>query len=291
MEIRSSIILLLFTALVHADVPDTKPIKEYPLNERTVYTIPINRNQVTTIQFPSAVTALEVSGITVDPKVPAPVLLHYQPGRWFFSVRALTDPAAASLNVVWNKKTYVIQFITGAEPLRSVTFYQQAERDVAVKAEVGPTKLLSLLDLAKAYPLLRQQHSDQLPPVETAQPHQRMLYKDFEVEIDEVYRFAEENTLIFRLVFYNQSEREIYYQPQALAVRVGTQVYPCSLADASGVMPPGTRNPATGQIDPGVSLAFFTVTGAASGGSALAVNNHFNVLVSRQTSPVTLNRP
>lgn len=277
------------TSLSEAD--PVHSIKQFPLDERTVYSIPISRNQVTTLQFPSAVTALEASGITTDPQVSAPVLLHYQPGRWFFSVRALTEKATAGLNVIWNRKTYVLQFTTEGEPLNSVTFYQQANRLLGARTEVGPSNLLSLLDLAKAYPLLRIQNPGQLPQMQTAQPHQRMLYMDFEVEITDVYRFEASDTLVFRLVFYNKSEQEIYYQPQALAVRVGNRVFPCALADASGIMPPGHRSP-DGSLEPSTTLAFFAVTGSPDGSrNQLSVMNRFNVLVTRQTRTVTLARP
>lgn len=268
------------------------PIRQFPLDERTVYTIPIARNQVTTIQFPSAMTALEGSGITTDPQVAAPVLMHYQPGRWFFSVRALTDKATAGLNVVWNKKTYVLQFTTDGEPLNSVTFYQASNRSFGgPRTEVGPSNLLSLLDLAKAYPVLSVQNASQLPQMQAAQPHQRMLYKDFEVEITDVYRFETADTLVFRLIFTNQSEKEIYYQPQALAVRIGARVFPASIADASGILPPGNRLP-DGSIQPCATLAFFAITGSPDGGrNELSVMNRFNVLVTRQTEPVTLTHP
>lgn len=267
------------------------PIRQFPLDERTVYVIPIAHNQVTTIQFPSAVTALEGSGITNDPQTTAPVLIHYQPGRWFFSVRALTEKATAGLNVVWNKKTYVLQFTTEGDPLNSVSFYQAINRSFGgPRTEVGPSNLLSLLDLAKVYPVLSAQNAAQLPQMQSAQPHQRMLYRNFELEITDVYRFETADTLVFRLIFYNQSEKEIYYQPQALAVRVGNRVFPCALADASGILPPGNRLP-DGSIQPSATLAFFAITGSPDGGrNQLSVVNRFNVLVTRQTKPVTLTR-
>ena len=267
------------------------PIQQFPLDERAVYTIPIARNQITTIQFPSAPTALEASGITPDTQLNAPVLLHYQPGRCFFSVRALVDHATANLNVIWNKKTYVLQFTTEGKPYNSVTFYPPADRNYGLRKEVGPPQLLSVLDLAKAYPVLRLQNPGLLPQIQTAQPHQRMLYKDFEVEITDVYRFEASDTLVFRLIFHNQTDHEIYYQPQSLAVRVGSRVYPCSIADASGIMPPAQKDD-DGTLHPSATLGFFAITGSPEGGrNQLSVMNRFNILVTRQTSDVTLTHP
>lgn len=125
MEIRNPLILLfilLITATTYGFEP--KAIKQFPLDERTVYQIKIAKDQITTITFPGKLTALEGAGITGDPQVLAPVLIHYKEGRAFFSVRALTESASASLNVVWNRKTYVLKFLTSKEPVNSVTFYE-----------------------------------------------------------------------------------------------------------------------------------------------------------------------
>jgi hypothetical protein len=293
MEIRSALILLcVFVSSVWADArPDFRAIKQFPLDDRTVYTILISRDEPTTIMFPSALTALEGAGITTDPEAAAPVFLNYSKGRYYFSVRALQEAATGHLNVIWNKHTYVLTFQTDPHPFNSVTFYQPTDPrpEMGQREGVGPTKLLGLLDRAKAYHLIQSQYPEALPQIDTAHPHRRMLYKDFEVEIAEVFRFDPEDTLIFKLLLYNTSDKEICYLPQTLAVRVGPNVYYTSLPDASGVMPPGRIDPKTGKIEPSVSLAYFAVTGSPDGGrNNLAVDNPFNVIVTRAPEPVTL---
>ena len=80
----------------------------------------------------------------------------YHAGDRFFSVRALADPATADLNVIINRKVYVLELTTDKEPFQSVTFYPADEPPVqsAGQPNVGPSRLLGLLDKAKAYPLL-----------------------------------------------------------------------------------------------------------------------------------------
>jgi len=293
MEIRYTVILiwLLISAAWADPRPDFRAIKQFPLDDRTVYTILISKDEPTTIMFPSALTALEGAGITSDPEAVAPVFLNYTKGRYYFSVRALQEPATAHLNVIWNKHTYVLTLQTDEHPFNSVTFYEPTDPrpELGQQDGVGPTKLLGLLDRAKAYHLLQSQYPEALPQIDTAQPHRRMLYKDFDVEIAEVFRFDPEDTLIFKLLLYNSSNKEICYVPQNLAVRVGVDIYYSSLSDASGVLPPGRINPETKKIDPSVSLAYFAITGSPDGGrNNLAVDNPFNVIVTRAPSPVTL---
>jgi len=86
-----------------------------------------------------------------------------------------------------------------------------------------------------------------------------------------VWRFEQDDTLIFRMELENTSDRAIYYKPQDLAVRLEDRIYTQSLADASGVMPPKSVTP-----------AFFAITGNGQGGrNNLDPDNKWNVLVVR----------
>ena len=96
-------------------------------------------------------------------------------------------------------------------------------------------------------------------------------YENFHVVIRDVWRFEQEDTLIFRIELVNPSENTIYYKPQDLAVRLEDRIYTQSLADASGIMPPKSTTP-----------AFFAITGNGQGGGGnLAPDNKWNVLVVR----------
>ncbi len=293
MQIRYSTIIfaLLFTVPAFAQsAPNYKAIKQFPLDDRTVYQIKVGKNQVTTIMFPSAIRALEGANVTRDPKTPADVLLNYTNGRYFFSLRALHEDVSANLNVVWNRKTYVLEIQSDDQPFNSVTFYQPAEPGSSYQKEnLSPVRLLGLLDKAKAYHLIQSQYPEAIPQVDTAQPHNRIAYKDFEVEVAEVFRFDPEDTLVFKILLYNNTAHEIYYQPQSLAIRVGLDVFFSALSDASGIMPPAYFNPVTKKVEPSVSLAYFVATGTPNGGrNNLAVTNTFHVIVNRQVPLIPL---
>ena len=112
--IRTTLILLL--TVLSFGLADAQAIKSFPLDEQTVYHLKVATDKVTTLVFPQPITALEGSGITADPKTPAKMLLSYHAGDRFFSVRALADPANATINVIINRKVYVIELATDKEP-------------------------------------------------------------------------------------------------------------------------------------------------------------------------------
>lgn len=299
MELYRSIILILplASAAFAQSIPgfEDKSIQQFLLDDHAVYDIKIAKDEVTTLAFPGPITALEGANVSNDPKQsPAPVLLSYQEGRYYFSVRAVTEKASASLNVIYKKQTYVLSLRTDKEPLRSVTFFQTQDED-GPEARRGqdplsPTKLLSLIDRAKAHHVIRSQHPELTSQIKTAAPNQKMLYKGFDVVLAEVFRFDPEDTLVFKVLFFNNSREEICYQPQSLAVRVGSRVYYASLSDASGVMPGGILDPKSGQINPNVSIGYFAITGTPEGSrNNLSTENQFNVLV-RRIPQVLLNR-
>jgi hypothetical protein len=276
MELRthhSLIAGLLLSAVVLASAQAGPVVRQFPLDERTVYEIPISPDAPTTLMFPSALTAIEGANVSASPETPAPVLLAYTPGRTFFSVRALEPGARAAVNVVWKNKTYVLRFAVGTESYGSVTFYEDAlgGRSPSLQRRVTPEVLLGLLDRAKNYALVRSQYPEAVQQIEYAAPGSVSYYRDYRVMVEEVFRFDPEDTLVFRLRFENTGDAEVIYQPQRLAVRVGGNVYYAAVADASGIVPPKAT-----------TFGYLAVTGTPRGGRAnLSIKNHFSVIVAR----------
>ena len=116
--------MIIVQALLIAGVPASE-IRTYPLDEHSVYTIRLGKDEPTTCVFPARVTALEGAGIGSRPDDHPSVLLSYQPGTEFFSLRPLQDHTTAALNVVYGGKVYVLRLTTGTEPDRAVVFLEQ----------------------------------------------------------------------------------------------------------------------------------------------------------------------
>ncbi|HYA78978.1 MAG TPA: hypothetical protein VED19_00545, partial [Candidatus Nitrosopolaris sp.] len=89
--------------------------------------------------------------------------------------------------------------------------------------------------------------------------------------IQQAFRFNAEDTLVFRAVITNKADAPFIYQPDSFALRAGNRLYPQSISDANGAVPPK-----------GQSIVYFAVTGTPDGGrNNLSLKNQFTVLVNR----------
>ncbi len=263
-------VILCVGSLAHAG-----SIVQKPLDEFIIYDIPVaSKTGTTTVMFPSEISGLFAKSVAVQDQENAGFLISFTPGNFYFTIRALKKDAEDHLTVIFNRKAYVLHMTASEHPFYNVTFYQEERNGKEARINVVPERLLSLMDKAKAYPLLLKAERDALAGVLHASPGITNYYKDFSVRILDVWRFEEEDTLIFRLELVNETDQPIYYKPQDLAVRLDERIYTESLADASGVMPPKSVTP-----------AFFAITGNGQGGrNHLAPDNKWNVLVVRAES-------
>lgn len=273
------IFLPLFWSIVALSAEPSKAIKEFTLDERTVYSIPVSPNRVSTISFPGPISAIDAASVTVDGKAPAQFQIAHTKGSYFFSVRALTKKSFTNVNVRWNNKTYVLELIESDEPLYSIIFRVPA--DAPTKPEqvaVTPSRLVALLDKAKAFPILKQHHPEVVALADYmsyAQKPKLADYKDYEVQIDEAFRFNPEDTLVFRLTLRNKTDRTLQYRPDGFSLRVGERIYPQSISDASGSIPPKGEMP-----------AYFAVTGTPNGGrNDISLKNDFIVVLDATPMP------
>ncbi len=256
------------------------PITQKPLDEFVIYDIQVaSKSGTTTLMFPSEISGLFAKSVAAQEQENAGFLISFTPGNFYFSIRALKPDAEDHLTVIFNRKAYVLHLKASEQPFYNVTFYQDDRRGKDCgRAATVPERLLSLMDKAKAYPLFAANHPDVLAGVLHATPGVANYYEGFTVRIRDVWRFEQEDTLIFRVELENTSDRPISYKPQDLAVRLDDRIYTQSLADASGVMPPKSVTP-----------AFFAITGNGQGGrNNLAPDNKWNVLVVRtESQPLT----
>ena len=276
--------LFLFVVGVGSLAADNKAIQSALLDDRVVYTVPVGTNRVTTVSFPGAIAAIDGAGVSMDSKTAGQFQLAHTRGSAFFSLRALVPKATANLNIRWNNRTYVFELVESAAPVLSLILEmpRPPTHPGDTAPELTPAKLLALLDKVKAFPLLKQQHSDVVSDVEfvtyAAKPSVSD-FNDYEIRLEEAYRFNTADTLVFRSVLKNKTAELIHYRPGSFALRVGNRVYPQSVSDAPGVIPPN-----------GESTVYFAVTGTPDGGrNEISLKNNFSVLIERITTekPVT----
>jgi len=273
---KTSISLLLLTATVALAQPSQQIVKDL-LDENVSIVVPVATNRVTTISFPSGITAIDGAGITVDGKTPGLFQLAHAKGSAFLSVRALAPKASANLNIRWNDHTYVFELTESDQPVLSLNLEAPPtpeEAGIGQAPEVSPIKLLALLDKAKAFPLLKAQQPETVAGVDFTTYDGKPLvsdFNDYQIQIEEAFRFNAEDTLVFRLVITNRVNAPLIYQPDSFTLRAGDRLYPQSISDADGIVPPNGR-----------SIVYFAVSGSPDGGrNELSLRNAFTVLVNR----------
>jgi hypothetical protein len=256
------------------------PIIQKPLDEFVIYDIPVaQKTGTTTIMFPSEVSGLYAKSVSTQEQENVGFLITFTPGNFYFTIRALKPDAEDHLTVIFNRKAYVLHLKASDKPSYNVTFYQDERQGKDGRVSVVPERLLALMDKAKAYPLLAKEAPEALAGVLHAAPGLTTYYEGFLVRVRDVWRFEQDDTLIFRLELENTTDRAVRYNPQDLAIRVEDRIYPQSLVDASGVMPPKSLTP-----------AFVAITGNGQGGrNNLAPDNTWNVLVVRTEPQLSTN--
>lgn len=297
---------LLFTAflavaanqLLADDVPPPSSfLRSFSLDERTPYQIPVALLRgVTTLIFPEAPQNFAAARIafveagqtapdyTNDDRVDFVMMTHL--GSTTCSIRALKPEAQDTLSVFLNGKVYQLFLHAAADqPLLTVEFKYRPMPEVVSTSTVSPNRLIDCLTRAKAYPLLAKYYPDQLDGITHVASNRVINYPDFRVQISEVFRFDEADTLVFHVLLQNQTEQEIRYQRAEISVRVEPQtpdldqpppLYRASVIDASGVMPPKS-----------ITSVWFAITGTRTGGrnELDPARNIFTVLIPRTTFP------
>src|SRR5271155_4490074 len=221
---KSIVSLFLLTAVVAVAQPSKEILKDF-LDENVLTVVPVATNRVTTISFPSAITAIDGAGVTVDGKTPGLFQLAHTKGSAFLSVRALFPKASANLNIRWNDHTYVFELLESAVPVLSLNMEAMPtpdEEGVGRAPEVNPLKLLALLDKAKAFPLLKAQQPGSVADVGFTTYDSKPLisdFNDYEIQIEESFRFNAEDTLVFRVGITNKIDAPLIYQPDSFSLR------------------------------------------------------------------------
>ncbi|MGD0207484.1 MAG: hypothetical protein ABSC89_07765 [Verrucomicrobiota bacterium] len=277
---KSIVSLFLLTASVALAQPFKEILKDF-LDENVLTVVPVATNRVTTISFPSPIDAIDGAGFTVDGKTPGHFQLAHAKGSAFLSVRALLPKGSANLNIRWKNRTYVFELFESNAPVLSLNMEAPPtpeEESVGRAPEVSPLKLLALLDKAKAFPLLKAQQPESVADVGFTTYDGNPLvsnFNDYEIQIEQAFRFNAEDTLVFRAAITNKADAPLIYQPDSFALRVGNRLYPQSISAADGSVPPKGR-----------SIVYFAITGTPDGGrNNLSLKNQFTVLVNRLSPP------
>lgn len=249
-------------------------VQDFALDDHTVYSVPISATRVTTISFPSPITAVDGALLTLDGKTPGLFQIAHTRGTAFLSLRALAKDAATNLNVRWNNRTYAFELHESADSWYSVVLRSGPEKSNRAARPLTPARLLGLIDKAKAFPLLQKQQPDAIADVEYVDHRDKPLVSDcgdYEVRMIEAFRYPQDDAIVFHLVIENRGDKPLDYTPEKLEVRVGDRVFNPSLTDlVSGIAPHES------------TMGYAVVSGGPEGRNNLSLKNDFTFVLSRR---------
>jgi len=259
--------MIMVQAMLIAGV-EASQLRAYPLDERSIYTVRLSKDEPTTCVFPGAIKALVGANVSTRADDAPGILMSHEPGTEYFSLRALKENATGALNVVHRGRVYALAFITGESADQAVVFLNEPLVGIT-REQPTPEGLRALLDRAKQLDRLQNLYPGISSKIDRAQPGTVTHYRAFTATVEEVVRFDAEDVLVLRIRLETTLDVSVPYDPQGLAVRVGHEVYPAVLAEASGTIPSKS-----------VSQIHLVIAGAPGHGRAnLSVRESFNVIV------------
>jgi len=290
---KTFLIFLFALSLIVTAPAKTVPVQYFDLDPDVVLPLPVAFGKgTTTIMFPAAIEAIRARNISADPKSSSTsqFYISYTPGNHYFTLAALQENASDVLTVIYSGVAYNFELTASKEPVITancrITGSQGGTVSTNQRAVVAPARLASLLDIAKAWPLLSKAQSPALQGVTTAAPNRVTKLEGYTVYLQQVWRFDKEDTLVFWVRGQNLTAQPIYYDKSTPLVRLQNLLFTPSITDATGELPPGVRkSDPTGAvtITPGPLVdIFFAITGTPDGGrSELLADNAWNVILPR----------
>ena len=234
------------------------------LDTTILFRIPVAIDRVTTVSFPAPIAGLEAAFISQEVSVLSRFHLSHQNGSRYFSLRALTTGVRANLNVILGREIYALEFIQSTNPVYLVEFSAGAPMNSLAPGK-APARLPATLETVKNFERLKSENPLAASAIKTVRPDQIWQLGSYKVRLRQVFRFEEEDTLIFQIGFENASTVPLCYSPNIAGVRVGDAVYYASQFDGTGCLPAQK------------TVTFYlAITGKPGGGrNNLAVTNYF----------------
>lgn len=267
-------------SLVHAQA-----VRELPLDPQVTVDMPVSR-EITTVMFPGPITAIGAAdtlidnggkaSLEIDEATPVRFHITHAPGSNFILVRSLMPDAVARLTTIYGGAAYIMELRTvEANSVASAT-YRASATPVAVKVDLPPEPVkfsprvgLSLLDRARAYPVLVKSLPRAVEGVTLRAQNRKVRLSNLEITVQEVYRFSKEDAVVFLLLLTNTSDRIIDIVPSTFAARVSQERFEQSIANGPRLLKPGES-----------AEAEFAIVGLPDGTrNDLSADNAFTILV------------
>lgn len=261
-----------------------QPIRDFDLDPQRAVELPVSR-EITTVVFPGPITAVAGADMLIDTGQAAveidegtPVRFHvtHAPAANFVLVRSLQPEAAGRLTVIYEGSAYVIELRSVEMNSVASAIFARTTTPVAVRVDGPPEAVkfsprigLSLLDRARAYPVLARSLPKAVEGVTLRAQDRTVTLPDLEITVQEVYRFSKEDAVVFLLRLTNTTDAVLDLAPSTFAARVANERFEQSIAN-------GPR-----RLEPGESAdAEFAIVGLPDGTrNDLSADNAFTILI------------
>jgi hypothetical protein len=276
-----------------------QPIRDLALDPTQAVDLPVSR-EITTVMFPGAITAVAGADMLIDSGKQAveveegtPIRFHvtHAPGSSFILVRSLQPDATARLTAIYEGSAYVIQLRSVENDSVASVIFKRATVQTAVRVDSPPEPVrfsprvgLSLLDRARAYPVLVKSLPKAVEGVTLRAQNRKIELPDLEISVQEVYRFSKEDAVVFLLSLRNTSDSVLDLVPSSFAARVAQERFEQSIANGPRTLAPGES-----------AEAEFAIVGLPDGTrNDLSADNAFTILINsarRETKVAAVTAP
>jgi len=270
--------------LAAASVLAAQPIRDLALDPTQAVDLPVSR-EITTVMFPGAITAVAGADMLIDGgkgavEIEEGTLVRFHvthaPGSNFLLVRSLQPEATARLTAIFDSSAYVIQLHAVESDSVASVIFKRASAQTAVRVDVPPEPVkfsprigLSLLDRARAYPVLVKSLPKAVEGVTLRAQNRKVELPDLEITVQEVYRFSKEDAVVFLLRLKNISDTVLDLVPSTFAARVAQERFEQSIANGPRSLAPGES-----------ADAEFAIVGLPDGTrNDLSADNAFTILI------------
>ncbi len=262
-----------------------QPIRNAALDPNQTVDVPVSR-EVTSVMFPGAITAVAGADMLIDRGREAieveegtPLRFHvtHAPGSNFVLLRSLQPDSSGRLTAIFEGAAYVLQLRSVHTDSVASLIFKRDEGHHAVKVDGPPTPVrfsprigLSLLDRARAYPVLVKAMPRAVEGVTLRAQNRTTQLPNLEITVQEVYRFSKEDAVVFLLRLRNTTDSIIDLIPSSFAARVAQERFDQAIANGPRTLGPGES-----------AEAEFAIVGLPDGTrNDLSADNAFTILVS-----------
>lgn len=261
-----------------------QPIRDVVLDPQQTVDLPVSR-EITTVMFPGPITAVAGADMLIDGGKAAvevdegtPVRFHvtHAPGANFILVQSLQADATARLTAIYDGSAYVMQLRSVASDSVASVIFKRAILQSAARVDAPPEPVkfsprigLSLLDRARAYPVLVRSLPKAVEGVTLRAQNRKVTLPDLEITVQEVYRFSKEDAVVFLLQLKNTTDSVVDLMPSSFAARVAQERFEQSIANGPRTLSPGES-----------AEAEFAIVGLPDGTrNDLSADNAFTILI------------